>query len=187
MTLLVQLHCSRPLYHTGKENDKAMRLLADLSIRVRHRCLHPKSVTGESYFPSCSHLNELRYSQSFICSERKNHKNRWFYSGLPPPPIDLPFLTDHYNHDIFLKFLTNWQSRTQIYNQFCLWLWRREQKYNCSQHTKLAQKRGKVSFYRAHPYILYKSHKTSDKTQVPFFPLRSHNICQRVKWILSSI
>lgn len=187
MTLLVQLECWRPLYNTGKENEKAMRLLADLSVHVRHHCLHPKSETDENYFPSCSHLDELRYSQSFICSEWRNCKNSWFYSGLPPPSTDLPFLNDHYNMIFSSNFFTSWQSTTQIYNQFCLWLWRGKQKVSCSQDTELAQKRGKSHSTKPILVFCMGPHQTSDKTQVPFFPLQPHNICQSVKWILSSI
>lgn len=148
-----------------------MRLLADLSVHLRHHCLHFKSETGESYFPPSSHLYELRYSLSFICSEWRDCKNGWFYSGLPSPLLTFPSLMITIIMIFSLYFFTSWQSMTQIYNQFCLWSWRRKQKVSSSQDTEPAQKRSKISFYKAHPYILYEPHQTSDKTQVPFFSL----------------
>lgn len=148
-----------------------MRLLADLSVHLRHHCLHFKSETGESYFPPSSHLDELRYSLSFICSEWRAVRTVDSILGSHHPLLTFPSLMITIIMIFSSYFFTSWQSMTQTYNQFCLWSWRRKQKVSSSQDTEPAHKRSKISFYKAHPYILYEPHQTSDKTQVPFFSL----------------
>lgn len=131
----------------------------------------------------------LGYSQSFICSEWKKHDNGRFYSAFLTPSANLPSLTNHYVRDITWHFpeisyrlAGNGPNLQSVFA------------FDCGGGNKSTTVVRKQNWPRRHILILQssslyscKSRWTSDKTEVPFFFLQIHNICQRPKRILPTI